>query len=104
MKNMKRSESEMEGKPETMACEPSPYPYGLCISLDEESLSKLGVEKLPQIGTKVLLMAKATVESVEARATQEGKYRNMRLQITDLELSDAKPEKSAVETMYGNGD
>lgn len=66
------------------------YPYGLCISLTEEELPKLGLDgDLPEVGEMVHLVAMAKVTSVsenEREDTSGEKTRCCRveLQITHL--------------------
>ena len=64
------------------------YPWGLCIQLNDESLKKLGVDKLPQAGTEVTIIAKAQVSRVSENQTQGGESEaSMELQITDMTMS-----------------
>lgn len=79
------------------------YPYGLCIRLDEESIKKLEIKKLPEAGSNMILMAKVTVQSVSMRGTKEGEDRYLELQITDMAIAEAsdKEESSAEEVLYG---
>lgn len=66
------------------------YPYGLCISLDDDSLEKLGLAgDLPQVGDVVQFtaMARVTSASQNERETGEGKAEQecrVELQITDM--------------------
>lgn len=74
---------------------PSPYPYGLSICLDEDSIGKLGLIALPMVGEKMTLTAKVEVRNVSmSESAERGKDRRVELQITDMALgaSDDKPE------------
>lgn len=72
------------------------YPYGLCISLDRESLDKLGITTLPAVGEKLQLTALVTVQSVsEYERQDEGASRDVGLQITDMALSKPADERNA---------
>jgi hypothetical protein len=63
------------------------YPYGLGITLDHDSLKKLGVNKLPKAGDKIHLHAHAHVRSVEERHEDGGKKRReMRLELRKMRL------------------
>lgn len=80
--------------------EPS-YPWGLEIRLEDESLAKLGITTLPEIGAEFHLSVVATVKSAsESRMASGRTDRCVCLQITmlgvDLEESaaDEKGEKS----------
>lgn len=91
--NMKLSPTEAK---EIDCCSPSDggpaYPYGLSLYLNDETLTKLGMADLPDVGSKLQLTAIVEVTSNSQRQTQDGKTVNMDLQITDMELaSEAKP-------------
>lgn len=94
---------------EASMCSPSEskvqYPYGLSITLDDESLKKLGMlDALPAVGSEIQLTAKATVTSVSQNARAEpgdvaDKEQRLSLQITDLETN-AGREPSTEEKLY----
>jgi hypothetical protein len=76
---------------------PSPYPYGLSICLDEDSIGKLGLIALPMVGEKMTLTAKVEVRGVSmSESAGRGKDRRVELQITDMALgaSDDEPEET----------
>lgn len=96
-------------KDATLCC-PQPeepaYPYGLALSLDDETLRKLGFAALPEAGSEVVFTARATVtgasqyEEVEAgKASAPRISRSVSLQITDMDLGGER--KSAAEALYG---
>ncbi|ENU1026003.1 hypothetical protein OFN39_01720 [Escherichia coli] len=79
------------------------YPWGLCIELNNETLTKL--KATPQsAGTEVMITAKATIRSTSTRETEDGVQHNASLQITDMALSPVSGEepKSAADTLYGD--
>lgn len=81
--------SPAEAKQE-VACEPDPpkYPWGLCIDLDQDSLKKLGIDTLPELGTTMSVVAKAEVTSASTSQSQGGEARmNLSLQITDMAVA-----------------
>jgi hypothetical protein len=87
MKNMKIESRPME--PQTSSLPEGPrYPYGLELSLNEESLKVLGIKDLPKMGAEMTLKAKVCVCATHESDTIYGKNRNMSLQITDMELGD----------------
>jgi hypothetical protein len=43
------------------------FPYGLCIRLENESLKKLGLEGLPEVGATVQFTAEARVTSASSQ-------------------------------------
>lgn len=79
------------------------YPYGCCLSLDEETLSKLGVTELPKAGATITFTAQARVASTsvrsEAAEPDEGegaeKERRVELQITAMDMGGAAPRDAA---------
>jgi hypothetical protein len=59
----------------------------LCITLNDDSLEKLGVKTLPTVETTVTIVAKATVSRISENQTQGGEAeRSMDLQITDMQI------------------
>lgn len=70
------------------------YPYGLCLSLDEDVLAKLDLDQNCEVGDLIHLFAMAKVTSVSMRDTQEGKSCRIELQITHLGLEDEDEENT----------
>lgn len=74
------------------------YPYGLCISLDNETMEKLGLSgDLPEVGEMIHLcaMAKVTSASANERETTDGKTETscrVELQITNMALESEDEE------------
>jgi len=63
------------------------YPYGLCLSLDTETMKKLGFTELPKVGSKLMLVASVDVTSVGMHQQQDGdECMHASLQITDMDL------------------
>lgn len=75
------------------------YPYGLSLYLDDETLKKLGITTLPDVGSKLMLQAVVEVTGNSQRQTQEGKTVCMDLQITDMDLTGASANDQA-QRMY----
>lgn len=79
------------------------YPYGLCISLDDDSLEKLGMAgDLPPVGSIINFMAiaKVTSASENEREGMDGKAEKccrVELQITDMGVAGASDADRAVE-------
>lgn len=64
------------------------YPWGLSLSLDNDSLEKLGIDALPDVDDEMLVMARVKVTRVSAVDTADGgKQRDVALQITDMQLA-----------------
>jgi hypothetical protein len=77
------------------------YPYGLELTLDSESLEKLGigVSNLPKVGQQMQLAANVEVKSVGMNEYQGESKPNLHvcLQITAMELSGgAAPDQAEV--------
>lgn len=84
------------------------YPYGLCLTLDGDTLDKLGIKKLPAVGTTVGITAVAKVSRVsESEMADESTERSVELQITDAAITSAKAEADAGDRaaakLYGKG-
>jgi len=62
------------------------YPYGLNISLENDSLDKLSMKSLPDVGDEMTLIAKVKVVSVSSNESESGERRSISLQITDMDL------------------
>jgi len=74
------------------------YPYGLCISLDEETMDKLGIDgDLPEVGEMIhfCAMARVTSASMNEREGADGTKETccrVELQITHLGLENEDEE------------
>lgn len=89
LKDMKITKEEREEKQETMAVPSMPeFPYGLNLRFDEDVIEKLGMDKLPNPGNFVMVMAKAKVESASIRKdANDKKQRSLSLQIVKMDVS-----------------
>ena len=77
------------------------YPCGLCVSLDDDALSKLGIKVLPKVGSVLMLEAKVEVSSVSSYDSQGGgKSRSVSLQITDLGIGAGGEDSEPVEKRF----
>lgn len=84
------------------------YPYGLCLTLGKDELSKLGVTDLPKIGEPVYLYVVAKVTRVSASASEAGEdSQSVDLQVTQMALEEppkaeeAEDKRSPAERVYG---
>ncbi len=104
MVNMKSEEKEcdcdMEHKAQGLMPEKPEYPYGLSIDLGEESLEKLGIEKLPACGESMQIHAMVTVKAVSQSEYEGKKSRNMCLQITDMAIDMPKDLNKVAQKFY----
>jgi hypothetical protein len=73
---------------------PNPYPWGLCLRLEDKELSKLGITTLPEVGTEMAfeIMCKVTSVSQEASETRQA-HRCVALQITAMAVDDGVGDK-----------
>lgn len=78
------------------------YPYGLRLHLDSPQLEALGIEMMPDPGSKRMLLAKVEIVSTDSRNDEQGTERSMTLQITDMQLMDDAGDSPA-DRLYGNG-
>ena len=79
------------------------YPYGLRITLDPDTIKKLGLTEMPDVGSMMALMAQAeviAVNKIDAPGDEE-KY-SVELQIQDLDVKGESKEKKASSMLYGS--
>lgn len=89
MKDLKISKKEAKEKNEAMvigSSEQERYPYGLRLDLNNDTLDKLGIKKLPTVGTVLMFEAKAKVVGSRQSATEGSENRSVELQITHIDL------------------
>lgn len=103
LKSMKLSRSEAKEASEPEEVEGPEYPHGLSLRLDDESLGKLGMKSLPEVGKTLLLAARVEVTEVSehSRRGQEEPVRGLSLQITEMDLAENPGKKSTAEKIYG---
>jgi len=101
--NMQQSAEEAKEYTEPSVADAPKYPWGLCITLNDDSLEKLNVTTLPAVETVVTIVAKATVSRISEDQTQGGETRrSMDLQITDMQLGGvADLAGRAADSLYG---
>jgi len=88
--DMKLSKKERkEAAPKVASSLGSEYPWGLEINLNDETLEKLGISKLPQVGKKVRIAATAEVVGVSQNQHGDQKDRSVRLQIVKMSYESA---------------
>lgn len=76
------------------------YSYGLCISLGREELEKLGMEKLPDAGTEMMIKAQAYVKTVRESAEKDGIEQNVQIQICAMGIDSLDKNKDYAKDMY----
>ena len=77
------------------------YSYGLCISLGREELEKLGIEKLPEAGSEMMIKAIAYVKTVRESKEKDGVEQNVELQITAMGIEPFDKSGDQAEGLYG---
>lgn len=120
VKDMRITKKEEEPRPESAIVSPQPaYPYGLALHLDDEVLSKLGMDKLPTPGSEGVIAGKVLVESASISKDKDRTRKNLTLQITKLgykdstedieeeservdKTGDGPPEASAEKVLFGD--
>jgi len=91
MINMKMSKEEAKEEGPTLAGfsdkEPK-YPYGLKLSVDDDSLEKLGLDTPPAVGTVFTITAKVKVDSLSTSQSEGSDAETYTCwQITDMDTS-----------------
>jgi hypothetical protein len=101
MKLKPRKEEDYSKPASTIVADEPKYPWGLQVRLENEQLDKLGLDKMPAVGSTMLLTARVEVcETGEYQAQKGGaERRNITLQITDLGLTGET--KDAADALYG---
>lgn len=72
-----------------------PYPYGMTLSMNQDTLAKLGIKTLPEVGSSLMMEIKVTVTSVSSRSGSDGQERSMELQVTDVDMETDDKEEVA---------
>lgn len=92
MVSMKRSETDKRkdmGECAPIECIAPDYPWGLTLNLGADELEKLGLAKMPALGTEIVITAKVKVTRCEESAYEgpngkETESRSLTLQVTDI--------------------
>ena len=94
--NMARSKKDRKSNEAICSPDDSKFPYGLSIDLNEESLEKLDLDDMPDIGTKLIVAAVGEVTSVNQHKSKSDTTQNLTIQLQRLEVGPLnKKEKSA---------
>lgn len=93
MHSMKEERPKKKSKELSVASEGSEYPWGLRLTLNEETLKKLKMKADDfEYDGIYLLAAKVCVVGVSGNETASGKHTTIELQITDMEIQDESDE------------
>lgn len=97
--SVKRTKKDKKNSDHAISSDSSDFPFGLSISLDDETLDKLGITTLPKVGSDMIVAGVGVVESISERSDKNRKSRNVQIQLTKLAVGPLKAEKAAkVET------
>lgn len=82
------------------------YPYGLCLSLDDDTCEKLGISKALKPGTVLTIQASAVVTSATERLEDDGDDKgndvSLQVQITDMGCQVNGTMRNAAAELYGS--
>lgn len=109
MVDMAMSEEEAAEKYGPSSTTPSSYPkypYGLCISLCQDELDKLGLDPSDvEVGDMIHLFAMAKITSKSVQDTEGGQNARIEMQITHIASEDEddeeKPSPNPMKSFYG---
>lgn len=62
------------------------FPHGLSISLDDDSMKKLGFEDLIAVGTKMIIVGVGKVTNASENRRQNGVDRHVTIQLEKVEI------------------
>lgn len=77
------------------------YPYGLNLDFNDETLKKLGISKLPQVGEELAITAVAKVTRISAYDEQGGTEQCLGLQIVGMEVNIPSQVETPAGKLYG---
>ena len=107
MVSMKLEESE-KGTGAEVSMDSPDYPYGLSITLEKESLAKLGKSAADyKMGDKVAISAVAHVKSISSSQYEDGgNHESVTLQITEMDCGNNSKDKDGdrASRLYGGSD
>lgn len=92
MKSMKLSKKEAKGEVAIDVPDGPRFPHGLTLHLEDETLKKLGIANVPDVGTEMRVVGVGVVESSNQHQSQRRKNRSISIQLQRL---DVKPTKKA---------
>jgi hypothetical protein len=68
------------------------YPHGLKVRLDHESMKKLGMDELPQVGKKMHVHGKGVVTSVSSHKSDKHEDRHVEIQLHHMGVEHDEPK------------
>lgn len=101
MKMTKEEAKEQYGAPSMSGSAPE-YPYGLRLDLDDGSMEKLGLDKLPEVGSSMMISARVEVCCASETKTYDGDTeRRLGLQITAMQVGKDTAGSDKAKDIYG---
>lgn len=101
MKSTRKEQQEKYSSPSEISPDAPVYPYGLRVNFDDDTMKKLKLAELPEVGKSMMLVARVDVISVSSNESSEGgKRESVELQITDLCLEKDAGEGGAADKLY----
>ncbi len=92
--DMRRSKKERKRLNEVAVVgEESAIPHGLSITLDDESLSKLGIKELPNVGDRMVVAAIGVVNRVSQYDSKRNQSRDVSIDLEKLDVSPVPARK-----------
>ena len=105
MKNMRMNAEEKKDlySPESVIDDKPEYPYGLTITLNQESIEKLGIDaKSLKIGQAFKVLAEAKIKEIrEVKENGDVQEHSIELQICEMDMAKEEEEKSADQFYQG---
>lgn len=92
MADLKMTKAQKKEMAPAVGADSQEYPYGLCLRLDSGSLDKLGMSKLPKVGTKVMVHAMGVITSVSQHENKNNDSRNVEIQLQEMGVESGEPE------------
>lgn len=78
------------------------FPFGLRISLENESLDMLDMPTMPAVGESFMMMARVEVVRTSEEERTGDSFRSVGLQITDLSLDGEMPRREPAKILFGD--
>ena len=85
--DMKMSKKQVKGEFEVSPAENGPrFPHGLSISLNNDSLKKLGFDSVPDVGEEFIVVGVGPVTHASEHKRQNGTDRDVTIQLQKVEV------------------
>lgn len=100
--SMKLSKKDAEEEFEVKAEDRPRFPHGLTLRLDDDSLKKLGITKLPSVGDEMIVVGIGRIQSSHENRRQSGVERSVSIQLEQLEVGpvdDKNTDHTAVDAV-----